>query len=59
VARAVTLAAGSAGCAALGVPEPAPDRWVCVAAGVVLAMANHLIPAWRGSGDRKSGGAFR
>ncbi len=59
VARAVVLAAGSAGCAALGAPAPAPDRWACVAAGVVLAMANHLIPAWRAAGDRKSGRAFR
>jgi hypothetical protein len=59
VARAAVLAAGSAGCAALGAPAPGPDRWACVAAGVVLAMANHLIPAWRGAGDRKSGRAFR
>ncbi|WP_086847234.1 MauE/DoxX family redox-associated membrane protein [Amycolatopsis kentuckyensis] len=59
VCRAVTLAAGSAGCAVLGAPGPAPDRGVCVAAGVVLAMAHHLIPAWRGAGPRKSGDAFR
>ncbi|WP_410616591.1 MauE/DoxX family redox-associated membrane protein [Amycolatopsis sp. lyj-109] len=59
VFRAVALAVGSAGCAFLGVPGPAPDRWACVAAGVVLAMANHLIPAWRGAGDRKPGRAFR
>lgn len=59
VCRAVTLAAGSAGCAVLGVPGPAPDRWACVAAGVVLAMANHLIPAWRGADDRKPGRGFR
>ncbi len=51
VSRAVVLAAGSAGCAVLGAPGPAPDRWACVAAGVVLAMANHLIPAWRRSGS--------
>ncbi|MGW5742037.1 MauE/DoxX family redox-associated membrane protein [Amycolatopsis sp. NPDC003861] len=50
VARAVVLAVGSAGCAVLGVPGPAPDRWACVAAGVVLAMANHLVPAWRRGG---------
>ncbi len=45
VFRAVVLAAGTAGYGVLG---PVPDRWPCVAAGVVLAMANHLIPAWRG-----------
>ncbi|MEU4522577.1 MauE/DoxX family redox-associated membrane protein [Amycolatopsis sp. NPDC024027] len=55
VSRAVTLAAGSAGCAAIGALEPVPDRWPGVAAGVVLAMANHLIPAWRGAGNRKPG----
>ncbi len=54
-ARAVALAAGSAGCAALGPIEPGADRWSCVAAGAVLAMASHLIPAWRGAGSRKSG----
>lgn len=59
VTRAATIAAGSAGCAVAGAPGPAADRWVCVAAGVVLAMANHLIPAWRGAGHRKSGRAFR
>ncbi|MDQ7803100.1 MauE/DoxX family redox-associated membrane protein [Amycolatopsis sp. A133] len=55
VSRAVVLAAGSAGCAVLGAPEPVPDRWACVAAGVVLAMANHLVPVWRGANYRKSG----
>ncbi|WP_410592031.1 MauE/DoxX family redox-associated membrane protein [Amycolatopsis sp. lyj-23] len=57
--RAVALAAGSAGCAALGAPQPVPDRWSCAAAGVVLAMAHHLVPAWRGSGGRKSRRGFR
>ncbi|MEV6879655.1 MauE/DoxX family redox-associated membrane protein [Amycolatopsis sp. NPDC051128] len=57
VSRAVTLSAGSAGCAAAGAVEPVPDRWSCVAAGVVLAMANHLIPFWREGGGRKSGRA--
>ncbi|WP_370967080.1 MauE/DoxX family redox-associated membrane protein [Amycolatopsis sp. cg9] len=37
VARAVVLAAGSAGCVALGAAGP-----LCVAAGAVLAMAAHL-----------------
>jgi len=50
VTRAVVLAAGSTGCAVLGAPGPATDRGACVAAGVVLAMANHLIPAWRRGG---------
>lgn len=50
VARAAVLAVGSAGCAVFGVPGPAPDRWACAAAGVVLAMANHLVPAWRRGG---------
>ncbi|MFB9683645.1 MauE/DoxX family redox-associated membrane protein [Amycolatopsis plumensis] len=59
VCRAVVLAAGSAGSAVLGAPGPGPDRWACVAAGVVLAMANHLIPAWRAAGGRKPGRAFR
>ncbi|WP_410570106.1 MauE/DoxX family redox-associated membrane protein [Amycolatopsis sp. cmx-4-61] len=59
VVRAVALAAGSAGCAVLGAPQPVPDRWSCAAAGVVLAMAHHLLPAWRGSGARKSPRAFR
>ncbi|MGW4064548.1 MauE/DoxX family redox-associated membrane protein [Amycolatopsis sp. NPDC004747] len=59
VCRAVALAAGSAGCAVAGVPAPASDRWVCLAAGVVLAMANHLIPAWWAAGGRKPGRAFR
>ncbi|WP_410640213.1 MauE/DoxX family redox-associated membrane protein [Amycolatopsis sp. lyj-346] len=59
VSRAVALAAGSAGCVVLGAPGPAPDRWSCLAAGVVLAMAHHLIPAWRGAGARKSRRAFR
>jgi hypothetical protein len=54
VARAVALAAGSAGCAALGPIEPRADRWSCVAAGAVLAMASHLIPAWHGADRRKS-----
>ncbi|MEU4247661.1 MauE/DoxX family redox-associated membrane protein [Amycolatopsis sp. NPDC026612] len=55
VARAVALAAGSAGCAAAGPIEPGADRWSCVAAAAVLAMANHLIPAWRGACSRESG----
>ena len=55
VSRAVVLAAGSAGCAVLGAPGTAPDRWACVAAGVVLAMANHLIPAWRRGGQSSFG----
>ncbi|MGW3962388.1 MauE/DoxX family redox-associated membrane protein [Amycolatopsis sp. NPDC005003] len=59
VCRAGALAAAGAGCAVLGVPAPAPDRWACVAAGVVLAMANHLVPAWRGAGGRTPGRAFR
>jgi hypothetical protein len=46
VARAVTLAAGSAGCATLGAAVSLPQRWTCVAAGAVLAMATHLLPAW-------------
>jgi hypothetical protein len=46
VARAVTLAAGSAGCAALGTSASPPERWTYVAAGAVLAMATHLLPAW-------------
>ncbi|MEU7786674.1 MauE/DoxX family redox-associated membrane protein [Amycolatopsis sp. NPDC049159] len=37
VARAAVLAAGSAGCAALGTADP-----LCVAAGAVLAMAAYL-----------------
>jgi methylamine utilization protein MauE len=57
VSRAVTLTVGSAGCAATGAIEPAPDRWSCVAAGVVLAMVNHLIPFWREVSRRKPGRA--
>jgi hypothetical protein len=45
VVRAGVLAVGSAG---YGVFGGVPDRWPGLAAGVVLAMANHLIPAWRG-----------
>ncbi|KDN16925.1 MauE/DoxX family redox-associated membrane protein [Amycolatopsis rifamycinica] len=56
VSRAVALAAGSAGCVALG---PAPDRWPCLAAGLVLAMANQLVLAWRGATEGKPRGAFR
>ncbi|MEV6824468.1 MauE/DoxX family redox-associated membrane protein [Amycolatopsis sp. NPDC051102] len=52
VARAVVLAAGSAG---YGTNGAVPDRWSCVAAGVVLAMANHLLPAWRGIAGGKPG----
>ncbi|MEV7094842.1 MauE/DoxX family redox-associated membrane protein [Amycolatopsis sp. NPDC051045] len=59
VSRAAVLAAGSAGCATLGAVEPVPDRWSCVAAGAVLAMASHLIPAWRGANSRKSTRSFR
>lgn len=47
VARAVVLAAGSAGYAAAR--AVVPDRWSCVAAAVVLAMAGHLVHAWRGT----------
>ncbi|MEV4052778.1 MauE/DoxX family redox-associated membrane protein [Amycolatopsis sp. NPDC049688] len=50
VARAVVLAAGSAGYAATG---PISDPWPCVAAGAVLAMANHLLPVLREIGGRK------
>lgn len=59
VSRAVLLAAGSAGCAALGPVGPVADRGACVAAGVVLAMANHLIPAWHGASSRKAGRSGR
>jgi hypothetical protein len=59
VARAVALAAGSAGCAVLGAAEPVLHRWSCVAAGVVLAMANHLFAAWRGAGSRNSTRSIR
>ncbi len=59
VSRAAALAAGSAGCAALGAVEPVPDRWSCVAAGAVLAMANHLIAAWRGAGRGESARSIR
>jgi hypothetical protein len=46
VARAITLAAGSVGCVLLGAAVPPPERWTSVAAGAVLAMATHLLPAW-------------
>jgi hypothetical protein len=59
VARAVVLAAGSAGCAAAGAVAEVPDRWSCVAAGVVIAMAGHLVPAWRETSGRKSGRSGR
>lgn len=59
VSRAAVLAAGSAGCAALGVVTEMPDRWSCVAAGLVLAMAGHLVPAWRETSGRKSGRSGR
>ncbi|MET8849726.1 MauE/DoxX family redox-associated membrane protein [Amycolatopsis sp. NPDC004625] len=52
VSRAAVLAVGSAG---YGVFGPYPDRWSCVSAGVVLAMAHHLIPAWRGIAVGKPG----
>jgi hypothetical protein len=54
VGRAAVLAAGSAGCATTGAVEAVADRWACVAAGVVLAMANHVIPGWRTAGGRES-----
>jgi hypothetical protein len=59
VARAVVTAAGSAGCAAAGAVAEVPDRWACVAAGAVIAMAGHLIPAWRETSGRKSGRSGR
>lgn len=59
VCRAVALAAGSAGCAAAGAVAEVPDRWSCVAAGAVIAMANHLVPAWRETSGRKSGRSGR
>ena len=59
VSRAVALAAGSAGCAAAGAAAEVSDRLSCVAAGAVLAMANHLVPAWRETTGRKSGRSGR
>lgn len=52
VSRAGVLAVGSAGDGVLG---PYPDPWPCVAAGVVLAMVNHLIQTWGGIGVGKPG----
>ncbi|RSM47318.1 hypothetical protein DMA12_08795 [Amycolatopsis balhimycina DSM 5908] len=52
VSRAVVLAAGSAGYAVVG--AVVPDRWSCVTAGVVLAMANHWVSAWRETVDDSS-----
>jgi hypothetical protein len=59
VSRAVVLAAGSAGCAAVGAVTDVPDRWSCVVAGVVLAMAVHLVPARQENSERKSGRSGR